>query len=84
MIKEQLYTLSMKVLFYFVLQNIDAEMSSKLKENLADIEPSDAELFQKIFDMLFKYAMERTGDFEEVFGTNTVDRLPIVTKHSFL
>ena len=78
MIKEQLYTLSMKVLFYFVLQNIDAEMSSKLKENLADIEPSDAELFQKIFDMLFKYAMDRTGDFEEVFGTNTVDRLPIV------
>ena len=78
MIKEQLYTLSMKVLFYFVLQNIDAEMSSKLKENLADIEPSDADLFQKIFDMLFKYAMERTGDFEEVFGTNTVDRLPLV------
>lgn len=78
MIKEQLYTLSMKVLFYFVLQNIDAEMSSKLKENLADIEPSDAELFQKIFDMLFKYAMDRTGDFEEVFGTNTVDRLPLV------
>ena len=78
MIKEQLYTLSMKVLFYFVLQNIDSEMSSKLKENLADIEPSDADLFQKIFEMLFKYAMERTGDFEEVFGTNTVDCLPIV------
>jgi methylase of polypeptide subunit release factors len=78
MIKEQLYTLSMKVLFYFVLQNIDTEMSAKLKENLATIEPSDAGLFQKIFDMLFKYAIERTGDFEEVFGTNTVDRLPLV------
>jgi type I restriction-modification system DNA methylase subunit len=78
MIKEQLYTLSMKVLFYLVLQNIDAEMSSRLKENLATIEPSDAELFQKIFDMLFKYAIERSGDFEEVFGTNTVDRLPLV------
>lgn len=78
MIKEQLYTLSMKVLFYLVLQNIDTEMSAKLKENLATIEPSDAELFQKIFDMLFKYAIERTGDFEEVFGTNTVDRLPLV------
>jgi len=78
MIKEQLYTFSMKVLFYLVLQNIDAEMSAKLKENLASIEPSDSELFQKIFDMLFKYAIERTGDFEEVFGTNTVDRLPLV------
>lgn len=78
MIKEQLYTLSMKVLFYLVLQNIDAEMSAKLKENLATIEPSDAELFQRIFDMLFKYAIEKTGDFEEVFGTNTVDRLPLV------
>jgi type I restriction-modification system DNA methylase subunit len=78
MIKEQLYTLSMKVLFYLVLQNIDMEMSAKLKENLATLEPSDAELFQKIFDMLFKYAIERTGDFEEVFGTNTVDRLPLV------
>jgi type I restriction-modification system DNA methylase subunit len=78
MIKEQLYTLSMKVLFYLVLQNIDAEMSAKLKENLAAIEPVDAGLFQKIFDMLFKYAIEKTGDFEEVFGTNTVDRLPLV------
>ena len=78
MIKEQLYTLSMKVLFYHVLQNIDLDMAAKLKENLAAIEPSDPELFQRIFDMLFKYAIEKTGDFEEVFGTNTVDRLPLV------
>lgn len=78
MIKEQLYTLSMKVLFYLVLQNIDTEMSAKLKENLTTLEPSDAEFFQKIFDMLFKYAIERTGDFVEVFGTNTVDKLPLV------
>lgn len=78
MLKEQLYTFSMKVLFYLVLQSIDADMSAKLKENLASIEPSDSELFKKIFEMLFNYAIERTGDFEEVFGTNTVDRLPFV------
>lgn len=78
MLKEQLYTFSMKVLFYLVLQSIDAEMSAKLRENLASIEPSDPELFKKIFDMLFNYAIERTGDFEEIFGTNTVDRLPFV------
>lgn len=78
MLKEQLYTFSMKVLFYLVLQSIDADISAKLKENLASIEPSDSELFKKIFEMLFNYAIERTGDFEEVFGTNTVDRLPFV------
>lgn len=78
MLKEQLYTFSMKVLFYIVLQSIDADMATKLKENLASIEPSDSELFKKIFDMLFSYAVERTGDFEEVFGTNTVDRLPFM------
>ncbi len=78
MLKEQLYTFSMKVLFFLVLQSIDADMASKLKENLAAIEPSDPVLFKKIFDMLFKYAIERTGDFEEVFGSNTVDRLPIL------
>ncbi len=78
MLKEQLYTFSMKVLFYLVLKSIDANMSLKLKENLASIEPSDSELFKKIFEMLFNYAIERTGDFEEVFGTNKVDRLPFV------
>lgn len=84
MLKEQLYTFSMKVLFYLVLQGIDAEMSAKLKENLAAIEPSDSEIFKKIFDILFSYAIDRTGDFEEVFGTNTVDRLPFMdaTLHS--
>jgi len=78
MLKEQLYTFSMKVLFYLVLQSIDAEMATKLKENLASIEPSDSDFFKKIFEMLFTYAIERTGDFEEVFETNTVDRLPFV------
>ncbi|MHA1829280.1 MAG: HsdM family class I SAM-dependent methyltransferase [Candidatus Heimdallarchaeaceae archaeon] len=78
MLKEQLYTFSMKVLFYLVLQSIDAEMATKLKENLAAIEPSDPEFFKKIFEMLFQYAIQRTGDFEEVFGTNTIDRLPII------
>jgi type I restriction-modification system DNA methylase subunit len=78
LLKEQLYTFSMKVLFYLVLQNIDTEMAPKLKQNLASVELSDSGLFKDIFDTLFKYAIERTGDFEEVFGTNTVDRLPIV------
>lgn len=78
MLKEQLYTFSMKVLFYLVLQSIDTEMGAKLKENLASIEPSDSEVFKKIFDILFRYAIERTGDFEEVFGTNTVDNLPFM------
>ena len=78
MLKEQLYTFSMKVLFYLVLQSIDAEMATRLKENLAAIEPSDPEFFKKIFDMLFEYAIQRTGDFEEVFGTNTIDKLPII------
>ena len=78
MLKEQLYTFSMKVLFYLVLQSIDADMSAKLKENLASIGPSDSELFKKIFEVLFNYAIEKTGDFEEVFGTNTVDRLLFV------
>jgi len=78
MIKEQLYTFSMKVLFYLVLQSIDAEMATKLKENLASVEPSDPLIFKRIFDMLFAYAIDKTGDFEEVFGTNTVDKLPLV------
>jgi type I restriction-modification system DNA methylase subunit len=78
MLKEQLYTFSMKVLFYLVLQSIDAEMGAKLKEDLASIEPSDSEIFKKIFDILFRYAIERSGDFEEVFGTNTVDKLPFM------
>ena len=77
-LKEQLYTFSMKVLFYLVLQNIDSEMGAKLKENLSSIDSLDSEIFKKIFDILFEYAIERTGDFEEVFGTNTVDRLPLV------
>lgn len=77
MIKEQLYTLSMKVLFYFVLQHIDAEMSAKLKEKF-NVMPSDGDYFQKNLENLFDYAMEKTGDFKEVFGSNTVDRLPIV------
>jgi len=78
MIKEQLYTFSMKVLFYLVLQSIDAEMAAKLKENLTSVEPSDPLIFKRIFDMLFAYAIDKTGDFEEVFGTNTVDKLPFV------
>ncbi len=78
MLKEQLYTFSMKVLFYIVLQSIDTEMATKLKENLVNIGPSDPEIFKKVFDSLFEYAIQRMGDFEEVFGTNTTDKLPFV------
>jgi len=78
MLKEQLYTFSMKVLFYFVLQSIDAEMAAKLQQDFASVELSDSKLFKQIFDILFSYAIDKTGDFEEVFKTNTVDRLPFV------
>ena len=81
MLKEQLYTFSMKILFYLVLQSIDAEMASKLRESV-DKEFSDPIMFKimfkKVFDALFDYAIERTGDFEEVFGSNAVDTLPFV------
>lgn len=77
MIKEQLYTLSMKILFYFVLQNIDTEIQAELKEKFK-VMPSDAEYFQRELELLFEYAIDKTGDFEEVFGSNTVDKLPIV------
>ena len=78
MLKEQLYTFSLKVLFYMVLQSIDVEMATRLRENLSSIPISDAQLFKRIFDMLFDYAIKRTGDFEEIFGSNTVDRLPFL------
>ncbi|MCD6325620.1 N-6 DNA methylase [Candidatus Bathyarchaeota archaeon] len=78
MIKEQLYTFSMKILFYLVLQSIDAEMASSLKEKLDSINFTDPNLFKKAFDMLFQYAVDKTHDFEEVFQTNTVDRLPLM------
>ena len=68
----------MKVLFYLVLQSIDAEMAAKLKENLASVELSDPLTFKRIFDMLFTYAIDKTGDLGEVFGTNTVENPPLV------
>lgn len=77
MLKEQLYTFSLKVLFYMVLQSIDADMATKLRENLSSIDVYEAQLFKSVFDMLFNYAIEKTGDFNEIFGTNVVERLPI-------
>ena len=78
LLKEELYTFTMKLLFYLVLQSIDAEMASRLKENIKPLEEStDPKMFKAIADQLFKYAIERSGDFEEVFGSNTVDKLPI-------
>ena len=79
MIKEQIYTFILKVLFYYVLQGISSEMAEQLDENLKNIELSDATLFKNIFKVLFDFAIEKTGDFEEVFGSNTVERLPFTS-----
>ncbi len=79
LLKEQIYTFTMKLLFYLVLQSIDTDMAAKLQESIKPIEEAeDPEFFKKIANILFSYAIERTGDFEEIFGVNTVDRLPFV------
>lgn len=79
LLKEQIYTFTMKLLFYLVLQSIDADMAAKLQESIKPIESAnDPQFFKSISDTLFKYAIERTGDFEEVFGSNTVDKLPFM------
>ena len=77
LLKEQIYTFTMKILFYLVLQSIDTDMATKLQESIKPIEEiKDPEFFKRIANMLFNYAIERTGDFEEIFGVNTVDKLP--------
>jgi|GEM_PF-1190878 len=79
LLKEQIYTFTMKLLFYLVLQSIDTDMAAKLQESIKPIEDAkDPEFFKKIASALFSYAIERTGDFEEIFGVNTVDKLPFV------
>jgi len=79
LLKEQIYAFTMRLLFYLVLQSIDTDMSAKLQESIKPIEEAkDPEFFKKIASMLFNYAIERTGDFEEIFGVNTIDRLPFV------
>ena len=79
LLKEQIYTFTMKLLFYLVLQSIDTDMAAKLQESIKPIEEAkDPGFFKKIANVLFNYAIERTGDFEEIFGVNTVDRLPFV------
>lgn len=77
LLKEAIYTFTMKVMFYYVLQTRDAEMASKLKQNLAKLKSNDPELFRDIFQEIFGYAIKKTGDFEEVFGSNAVDQLYI-------
>ncbi|RLG75942.1 MAG: hypothetical protein DRO12_04935 [Thermoprotei archaeon] len=79
LLKEQIYTFTMKLLFYLVLQSIDTDMAAKLQESIKPIEDAkDPEFFKKIANALFSYAIERTGDFEEIFGVNSVDKLPFV------
>jgi type I restriction-modification system DNA methylase subunit len=79
MLKEQIYTFTIKLLFYLVLQSLDSEMAKRLKEGITSLKnPKDEEYFKRVAGELFKYAMDRTGDFEEVFGSNTVDRLPFM------
>ncbi|MEM4959162.1 MAG: N-6 DNA methylase [Nanopusillaceae archaeon] len=78
-LKEQIYTFTIKLLFYIVLQSIDAEMSEKLRQNVELLEKAeDPDIFKETAEKLFKYAIEKTGDFEEVFGSNTVDNLPVM------
>ena len=50
LLKEQLYTFSMKILFYLVLQTTDAEMAAKLREKIVNITPTDPDLFKAVFD----------------------------------
>ena len=78
LLREQLYTFTIKILFYLVLQVKNTELAKKLQENLGNIVLKDPDLFKKIFDSLFQHAIEKTGDFEEVFGGNTVDAIPFV------
>jgi len=79
LLKEQIYTFTMKLLFYLVLQSIDADMATKLQESIKPIENAqDPEYFKNIANELFNYAISKTGDFEEIFGVNTVDRLPFM------
>ena len=51
LLKEQLYTFSIKVLFYLVLQSIDTKMASKLQEKLKG-NPFDDPLLFKAIDCL--------------------------------
>lgn len=79
LLKEQAYSFTVKLLFYLVLQSIDIDMAGKLKESVKALESlSEPELFRKLAEELFKYAINKTGDFEEVFGTNIVENLPIM------
>lgn len=75
-VTEQIYTFAMKLIFYQVLQSIDVELSKKLQESLSSLRLVDPVLFKKVTEAIFKYAIERTGDFEEVFASNLVDRAP--------
>jgi len=62
LLKEQIYTFTMKLLFYLVLQSIDADMATKLRESIKPLEEAnDPNFFKKIAEELFKYAIERTG-----------------------
>lgn len=79
MIREQIYTFILKVLFYNVLQGINKEMAEKLDQNLTEIQLSDTKLFKDIFNLLFDFAIKKSGDFEEIFGSNTVERLPFTS-----
>lgn len=62
-LKEQLYTFSMKILFYLVLQSIDVEMASRLREDISKVELHEPHLFKSVFDALFKYAIEKNWRF---------------------
>lgn len=75
LLKETVYTFVMKIMFYYVLQTKDVDLANKLKEDIANLKLNDPILFREVFDRVFHYAIERTGDFEEVFKETFEDRL---------
>ncbi|MGC8773278.1 MAG: HsdM family class I SAM-dependent methyltransferase [Conexivisphaera sp.] len=70
LLSEQLYTYAVRMMFYSVLT------SNPELDPLA--EARNPEAFLAAARSLFAGAIEATGDFEEVFGPNLVDRLPLM------
>ncbi|MGC8696716.1 MAG: hypothetical protein ACP5UD_09985, partial [Conexivisphaera sp.] len=78
LLSEQLYTYAVKMMFYSVLRS-NPELAPKLALSLNLLaEARNPKVFLDSAHSLFMDAIGRTGDFEEVFGSNLVDRLPLM------
>ncbi|MGC8556049.1 MAG: HsdM family class I SAM-dependent methyltransferase, partial [Conexivisphaera sp.] len=78
LLSEQLYTYAVKMMFYSVLRS-NPELAPKLTLSLNLLaEARNPTVFLDSAHSLFRDAIKRTGDFEEVFGPNLVDRLPLM------